>query len=163
MKWIIKGEEVFMYIALIVMSILAFVQVLTRYVFEISNAWIEETTRYFMVWMIFIGMAIAVRKKGHLEVEVVNIFFPAVAGKVQLFFHLLLLMFAVIFTGFTGKVVAFQWDMGQTSPGMQLPMAVVYLGMLLGGILMIIHQAVQLYKSFRSVAAPVAAGKENCQ
>jgi TRAP-type C4-dicarboxylate transport system permease small subunit len=162
MKWIIKGEEIIMEIALIVMSVLAFVQVITRYVFEYPNSWIEETTRYLMVWMIFIGMAYAVRKEQHLEVGIISLLFPSSAAKLLLFFDLVLLIFAVIFTGLSGKVVVFQWEMGQTSPGMGIPIALVYLGLFLGGILMIIHQAVKLYKRFRIVVVSVTAGRENC-
>lgn len=162
MNWIIKGEESFMYVALIVMSVLAFVQVVTRYVFELPNAWIEETTRYLMVWLIFVGMAIAARKKAHLEVDVISFFFPSVAKKAQVFFNIILLVFGLLFGWLTWKVVSFQWEMGQTSPGMQLPMAVVYLGMLVGGILFVIHLAVQLYGSF-SCVVPDAAGKEKNQ
>lgn len=156
MKWIIKGESVFMYIALILMSIFAFAQVITRYVFELPNVWIEETTRYLMVWMIFIGMAVAVRKKAHLDVDVVSIFFPSIGGKVRLFYEIVLLVFGTIFSGLTWKMVAFQWEMGQKSPAMQVPMAFIYLGMFVGGILMVIHLVVQLYNRFKAVASETA-------
>lgn len=161
MKWIIKGEELFMYISLIVMSALAFAQVVTRYVLEIPNVWIEETTRYLMVWSIFIGMAIAVRKKAHLEVDVVSFFFPVAARKIQLFFNVVLLIFGILFNWLTLRVVFFQWEMGQTSPGMQVPMAVVYFGMFVGGILLLIHLAIQFYNSFKKVVPMVTRKEKN--
>lgn len=151
MKWVIRFEEYFIAIALILMSALAFVQVITRYVLELPNAWIEETARYLMVWLIFIGMAIAARKRAHLDVQVVSFFFPSVAGKVLLFYQIVMLAFGVVFTYLTCKVMTFQFELGQVSPGMQLPMGWVYLGMLLGGILFVSHLASFVYKEFRGI------------
>ena len=141
-----------MYIALILMSVLAFTQVITRYILQIPTVWIEETTRYLMIWLIFIGMAIAVRTKGHLEVEVMSFFFPSISKYVLQFFEVIMLIFAIIFSMLSLQMVSFQWEMGQTSPAMQVPMAVVYMGMLIGGVLMIIHSFLRVYIGFRSFA-----------
>ena len=151
MKWVIRFEEYYIAVALILMSALAFVQVVTRYVFELPNAWIEETARYLMIWLIFIGMAIAARKRAHLDVQVVSFFFPSVAEKILFFYQVVMLVFGVVFTYLTYKVMSFQFELGQVSPGMQLPMGWVYLGMLLGGMLFVIHLAAYIYKKFRGI------------
>lgn len=160
MNRIIKGEAAFLQIALIIMSALAFTQVITRYVFHIPTVWIEETTRYLMIWMIFIGMALAVPRKAHLGVELVEYFCPpGVARIIGIIMDAIMLIFGIVFSGLTWKVVAFQLEMGQKSPAMQIPMFIVFIGMLAGGALFTIHMAVKLYQDFRS-DAPEVAGEE---
>lgn len=132
-----------MQLSLLVMTILAFTQVITRYVLKIPTVWVEETTRYFMVWLVFIGMAVAMSKKGHLAVEVVEFFAPpAVARKVSIFLEGILVLFGVVFSGLTLKVVLFQQELGQVSPAMQIPMSVIFAGIFVGGVLFTIHAAV---------------------
>lgn len=160
MNRIIKGEAAFLQLALIIMSVLAFTQVITRYVLQIPTVWIEETTRYLMIWMIFIGMAIAVPRKAHLGVELVEYFCPpSVVKIVSILLDAIMLVFGVVFSGLTWKVVAFQLEMGQKSPAMQIPMFIVFIGMLAGGVLFTIHMAVKMYQDFRS-NAPEVLGEE---
>jgi C4-dicarboxylate transporter DctQ subunit len=48
--------------------ILTFGQVILRFVFNNPQAWAEEILRYFFVWIIFIGCAIAVARRTHIRV-----------------------------------------------------------------------------------------------
>ena len=48
--------------------VLTFGQVILRFVFNNPQAWAEEVLRYFFVWIIFIGSAIAVARRTHIRV-----------------------------------------------------------------------------------------------
>lgn len=52
-------------------------QIVMRYAFNSPLAWSEEIARYSMVWMAFIGSALAVRKKAHVCVDLIVGAFPA--------------------------------------------------------------------------------------
>ena len=150
MKTLIKGEEIFLQIALLVMSVLAFAQVITRYVFAIPTVWIEETTRYFMVWLIFISMATAAASKAHLGVDIMGLIAPPKVQKwIAICMQAIQVLFGLVFIGLTWQVVAFQFELGQKSPALQIPMGVVFCGVLLGAILYTIHQAGVMRDTFK--------------
>lgn len=51
---------------------LTFFQVLLRYFFNSPVAWIEEISRYFFVWIVFLGSALAFRSGGHIKVDILE-------------------------------------------------------------------------------------------
>lgn len=61
----VKGMDWLCGSMLIVMTILAFIGVLARYVFVVSIPWIDEVTRYLMIWMTFLASAISVSDSSH--------------------------------------------------------------------------------------------------
>ena len=46
-----KGEHFIIAVLLLIMTVMAFTQVITRYVFSFTIIWLEEATRYCMIWM----------------------------------------------------------------------------------------------------------------
>ena len=44
-------------------------QVVLRYVFNEPLPWAEELSRYFFIWIVYLGAAIASRRAAHLEVD----------------------------------------------------------------------------------------------
>ena len=57
------------------MTLVTFVQVITRYVFKASSTWALELTTYFFAWMVLFGISYGVKKNAHLGVDaVVNLF-----------------------------------------------------------------------------------------
>lgn len=157
MRYILKFEEGFSTILLLLMSALAFVQVVTRYILKIPTPWIEETTRYLMVWMVFICTAAAVSKKAHLKVDVVDFFAPVrVARTINLILDIAMLIFGVIFTIITLQFTVNQIAIGQVSPAMQVSMALVYFAMVAGGLLFAVQVAYSIYLEFTGNAVDVA-------
>src|SRR5690606_38063623 len=83
----------------ILMSIVIIFQVFSRYVLDYSLTWSEELARYLMVWSIFLGAALALRKKSLIAVEVISENLPYQVRRVLkivvyvicLFFFILLL------------------------------------------------------------------------
>lgn len=148
MKHIIKAEQKIAMILLLLMSILAFAQVITRYVFQYPTPWLEELTRYFMVWMVFICFGLAVAKKAHLRVEVVDYFAsPALARKINGCLEVFMVIFGILFTIISFSFTVRTFSVGQTSPAMQMPMGLVYLGMLIGAVLFTVHMARNAYST----------------
>ncbi len=59
---------------------LSFVQVLSRYVLQISTPWTEELARLCFVWGVFLGAAIGVKRNLHTRVDFVFVRLPARAA-----------------------------------------------------------------------------------
>ena len=65
-----KGLEAVMALCLIVMVALVFGNVVLRYVFNSGITVAEEMSRWFFVWLTFLGGVVALRDHGHLGTEV---------------------------------------------------------------------------------------------
>ena len=58
------------------LAIIVFLQFFTRYVLNNSLSWTEEIARYLLMWITFIGAAVAMRRGTHIAVEVALLFLP---------------------------------------------------------------------------------------
>jgi len=145
MRILCKVENFVIGILILVMSLLAFVQVLCRYVFEFPVPWIEELTRYQMVWMVLIGLALGVAQKAHLGVEILEFFLSPSKQRVVngILMGLMTILGLVLF------IISFlftmdQIEVKQLSPAMQIPMASVTVAFVVGTLLMAIQAGHQL-------------------
>lgn len=69
-------EEFFIGTALLTTTILVFIGVVSRFIFNFSFTWIEEITQYIMLWMVFIGAVLCVKKNEHVTVDVIYSIIP---------------------------------------------------------------------------------------
>ena len=128
------AEEYIVVTCLGVMSVLIFVQVIMRYVFNNSLSWSEELSRYLLIWMVNIGISYAVKKKCHVRITALDTVLSPKAKKVlEIISSMLVLVFAGTVTYLGYLVAAFNIKMGQMSQAMEfLPMWVVYLAVPIG-------------------------------
>ncbi|MEC4723023.1 TRAP transporter small permease [Noviherbaspirillum sp. CPCC 100848] len=68
--------EWLMGLALAIMVVLVFGNVVLRYVFSSGIAWAEEISRLMFVWLIFLGAVLALRQHAHLGMEMVQAKLP---------------------------------------------------------------------------------------
>ena len=73
---IYRIERVLLVSALIVMSLVVFIQVVLRF-FDNGFPWAEELARYLMIWAGFLGASIATRQRRHLKIDILPRFLPA--------------------------------------------------------------------------------------
>ena len=144
MRWLNKVSDVvntvaeyFCAIALGVMSIVVFIQVVFRLTAG-SLPWSEELARYLMIYMVYVGTSIGVKRCSHIAVEVIMDRCPPTVQKVvELLVDLLMIAAFVILCVYGMKIVDI--TMMQKSPAMQIKMGYVYMSMVLGGALMLLH------------------------
>lgn len=72
--------------AFVVMLILVTSQVVFRYLLQISVPWTEEAARWFYAWQVFLGSALAMRARIHLQITV---FLDRFSGRPRVFLDLL--------------------------------------------------------------------------
>jgi len=67
--WLFRGLEAVMVLLLAGMAVMVFGNVVLRYGFNSGIVISEEMSRYFFVWLTFIGAVVAFRESAHLGVE----------------------------------------------------------------------------------------------
>src|SRR6186713_2333822 len=65
----VAGNRWVLVVLMAVMAALVILNVLSRYVFSHSFPWVEEATRYMMIWAAFLGAGPALRVGGHIAVD----------------------------------------------------------------------------------------------
>lgn len=136
---------------LIIMTILAILQVITRYVFEISFPWLEEVIRYLMVYTVFIGSAIAVYQKSHLNVEIFDqVLKDSKMRYLDMLRQLIIVIFSTIFGIVASQFVLQLIQSGQVTPALQISMSWPMSALLIGSVLMVINGVYVLYILFSS-------------
>lgn len=131
-------------IMLVVMVALALLQVFSRYVLQRPAIYTEETLRFVMIWMGFLGSAYAFGKNEHLcLVFLGEMIGPrrkrillTVNGLITIFFSMIILLF--------GGINMVRSGMNQVSPILTVPMGYVYLILPLAAVLITLLQGANL-------------------
>lgn len=134
------------------LTISVFLQVLIRFVFKHPLPWTEEVSRIAFVYAIFVGAAIAVREKAHLNVDFVLVVLPpGVARVIQLVGTGLVGIFLVFMTW---QGIVFVRATGvQVTPVMQVPFRYLYLIIPSSGGLMLLYLVLGTIDDLRKGAA----------
>ena len=124
---------------LVLMSLSVFCSVLSRYVLNVSWAWIEEGAVYLMIWIVALGASLAVRAKHMIAVEALVNLFPAHLYKtvktLVIFLSILFLSILLVTGHEMAKLAAEQ--ISTTLPWLKLYW--VYLSIPVGAALMILN------------------------
>jgi TRAP-type C4-dicarboxylate transport system permease small subunit len=143
---------------MLAMTLLVFANVVLRYLFGNSLPWVEELTRYMMIWLAYLGAGLALRAGTHVAVEILQDVMPepAVTALRSVIAALVVVFLAAV--AWYGFAYA-QFAMRQTSAVLRLPLGLVYLGVPIGCTLMGIHLLLDLRRYLRrdfDVPAPAA-------
>lgn len=142
-----KASEAVLALAMVAMLVCVFCQVLFRFVLKLPLYWTEESARYLMVFTVFIGCSVGIRRGSHMGFT----FLLERCDKLeQIIMRMIsyLGMFAfnlyIIYYGIT--IVT--RNTYQISPALQIPMWILYCILPLSGILsclQIIDQVIVLF------------------
>lgn len=116
--------EIAIALALAVMVVLVFSNVVLRYGFNSGITVSEEVSRWLFIWSTFLGAIVAMREHGHLGVDMVVGKLPAWGKKVCLIVSQLL-MIGMLYMLFMGSLdqTKINWDVSAPTTG--LSMAIV--------------------------------------
>ena len=128
--------------------LIAFAQVVFRYVIGYSLYWSEELARYLFVWVSFLGSVVALERGVHIGMDVVVAKLPAGPRRyVEVSSDIAVAAFLVFLT-VQGLKMALR-NMIQKSPALQVPMGVVSLAIPVGTALMGIYMIGRLVSRWR--------------
>ena len=119
---------------LVIMTVIVFWQVFTRYVLNWSNAWTELTSILLMSWFIFLGAAVGVRENYHLGFDVLLYVLPKGAKKyLRTISDLVVLAFAIGMVVYGIQLIGLQWK--ARMPSLGVTEGVRYMPLAAGGLL----------------------------
>ena len=105
MKWFLDHVEEFFMIPLIfAMSIIIFIQVVCRYVFQNSLTLSEEMARYMFVWLVYFSVSYTARREKHIRIDAaINLYPKKARPYIEILSEVIVLGYAHFFavTGYT--------------------------------------------------------------
>ncbi len=123
---------------MIIMFVLVFTNVVTRYCFGFSIATAEEISTFLMIWVTYLGAGLALREGRHASID----FFQDLLGDqaqkfVRAILGILLILFFGLLCWYGAKFAHFGW--GLETIATQIPKGIPYLCIPLGAALFAIH------------------------
>jgi len=135
-------------LVLATMTILTIIQVTMRYVFTAPLTWVEELTRYQMVWLALIGSGIILRNNAHLRI---TFFLEKLPPKLLKVVSLLLLILASIFL-----LIVLIYGITMVKEGIRIQAASIgitmvlpYLAIPVGALIMLMHTLQKIIKKMK--------------
>jgi len=135
-----KYEGIIGGILMFLITVIAFIQVIFRYVLKLPLAWTEEYIVYLFAWMIYIGASYCTGEKSHLQMEV---FYNrlSIKGKkvLDLISDILWLVFTIIMFKSSFTVTKMVYSKGVVTLAAGIPCWIGYLSVTVCMLLMGIH------------------------
>ncbi|MBA6326882.1 TRAP transporter small permease [Colwellia sp. MB02u-6] len=148
LDYCLRGAMVFTGLGL---AVLMFTQVIMRYVLESPFAGIEEAAILLAVWVSFLGMGYATKKRSHIHGGIVSLIVYD-AFKIQMLrfiVSVICLITACIFGYFSAKYGLFVIEKERMSLYLQWPKGLWTASMVFGFLLMSVYFLLQTLKDFR--------------
>lgn len=140
MKVLDKIEEIILVLALLLMTIIAFTNIISRNFAEISLSFTEEITINLFVLLTFVGTAVGVRNYAHLGFTLFYDLGNAFVKRGMVVISTLagLVLFGVLFW-YGIQTIMFQMEIGQKTPALGWPTWVMTMSLPIGASLCIIR------------------------
>ena len=150
-------EEAFVSIGIVAAAFVLFINVVMRYGFNHGWVWAEEFARYGIVWIVFVGSSICVRKRLHLVVDAVTIRLSAKNQALITFCVCVLgVLFSLFLVWYGYKVCDKLFVTGQRLAGLGILTGYAYLAIPVGGFLMAVRFFQQCLIRFAHLRNPEA-------
>lgn len=138
----------FLVIIMAVMVINVLWQVASRFIIGTPSSFTDELARYLMIWIGILGAAYVSGRNMHVAIDVLPRRFnvPIQQGLI-LMVRLLIILFCLVAMVIGGsRLVYITYVLGQNSPALQVPLAVVYAVIPISGILIIYYKTSDILK-----------------
>lgn len=114
-----------MAVALFIMVVLVFGNVVLRYAFNSGITVSEEVSRWLFVWVTFMGAVVALREHAHLGTDAFVARLPPIGKKVCLVLGHVTMIY-VCWLMFQGSLAQTKINLEVLAPSTQLPLTIVY-------------------------------------
>lgn len=143
-----KSLDFIICIALVIMSIIVFMNVILRYVFSSGIAWSIELSQLLFVLVVFLGAIRAFQDHQHIVVDIIIEAVPKKIKKLFSFLSNVIVIYTMVIM-FQGSLKLVQNNMVMKTPLLKIPMSYVYsLGLLLSVsvIIFALYNMIKLFK-----------------
>ena len=117
------------------MTLAIFLQVIFRYLLNAPLAWTEEIAVFMFIWMTFLAGYVGARRGKHIGVDALKNALPKAGGMILDFISNIIctiFFFIIVYS----TILFWPKLMTQSSPALEMPMAYVYLIMIIGSFFM---------------------------
>ena len=143
-------EEIIGSIFLVAICLVATLQVSSRYLFEHPFSWTEELATHLFVYLTFIGASLALKKNDHFAVELLLDRFPKkIREVIRLSISVLVFISAAVVLWYGCRMVSRGWQI--KTPALEIPSAIPYAAIPLGGFLMMIRSVEIFFKEIKTL------------
>lgn len=148
LDYVTKLEYAIMVVAFVIMVAAYFISVVNRNFIKASMPWTEELALYSMTFMALLGTEVGLRDGTQVSVTAVIDKLHGMAKKVvSLIEQIVLVVFSFVMTRASIELVIRQMQVGQTTPVLKTPMALMYSSLVLAfGIILLVQAAVLVEK-----------------
>ncbi len=123
-----KIDKFLMVVLASLATILAFINVVARYLFNSSFVWAGELVTYLFIWMTLFGASYGFEIGMHMSFDaLVKALPPKLCKAVTIFSTLIVLVFLILLTVWGINLVKFDYMTGQVSIDLQIPFWIIYL------------------------------------
>ncbi|TDQ58085.1 TRAP-type C4-dicarboxylate transport system permease small subunit [Mesocricetibacter intestinalis] len=136
-------------LALISMIALVFFNAVLRYFFDSGIAWSEEFARICFVYMIFFGIILVARDKGHLTVDILISNVPDKTKRILTILSDLLILIAMSFVSY-GAFLLIELTYSQQMPATGISASFLYIAAIISSVTYFIMTAFDIYKNIKS-------------
>lgn len=145
-----KFEENVIMILLPVMCVLVFVATVCRYTGLASTPWSEELPRFIMIWMVMLGASACAKYDSHFAVRALaDKCRGKMAAALYWFTNLYVIAFCIAIAYYGYRILAVQYQMGQTSTVLNVPMYYIYASIPLGCLLVVVRVLQNMVRHFK--------------
>ena len=154
-------EEIILVLMLTMIVVVAFLQVIMRYVFNNSLSWAEEFGRFFFVWLTWIGISIGAKRGQHIRIEFAVNKMPFRVAQVMNIISDLLVFMVCIVTIYYGAYLANAFS-GLKFVSIQISQAWGYAALPVGCALMMMRSLPSSWRSIQNLikGPPVLSAEE---
>jgi len=132
------------------MVLVVFLQVVSRYIFESPFSWSEELARYLSIWVTFLGAAVAIGTRNHIQIDVfVNLLPDKLRKYNDLLVDLLQVVFAVIMLVAGGLMLPIVLD--NLTPALQISAGYVYASIPVSAVFMALYLGSNIYEDIMEI------------
>ena len=124
-------------VVLAAMASMVFANVALRFTTDASILWVEEVSRYLMIWLTFRGGGLVLRYGGHVGIDTLQESLPGHAAAIRAAIVVLLLGFFAFMVVIGIRYAVLTWQ--QTTPILGMPVGAIYLSIPIGFSLLIAH------------------------
>ncbi|OCL86523.1 2,3-diketo-L-gulonate TRAP transporter small permease protein YiaM [Aliarcobacter thereius] len=142
--------------------ILAFINVVLRYAFDMSLPWAGELTNYLFIWSALFGAAYGFKQGAHISITLIIERLPAIAMKFFLIFaNILSIAYLLLISYFGYQLILMLMDFGEMSVDLHVPMWVPQLVIPLAFLTAAYRVAEKLVELYRTDAKEIKLFSEH--
>ncbi len=149
-KYLAKLEEISVLVSVIITTFAIFLNVLMRNIFKFPLSWPDEIGRYLLIFIIFYGYIISIRRGSEIKVDVIHRFFPHSKRFLSILSYTASIIFSggLVILGF--KYMLIKYRLETKSVILEFPIWILPLIFLvIGGIIMAYRYCEKILEEFR--------------